>query len=138
MVHVCEYVISTCTYIYITCVAVHDYVHTYILERERERERQPEIDKHGTATNHSCDILLRSIGNVNNYLYIYNNPPNCIQKCTVQIGVTKGLVVKRARDSVGWAALKHYLHISVTRTPPTPKKYPSQQLPSPLRQEGQQ
>ena len=40
MVHVCEYVISICTYIYITCVAVHDYVHTYILERERERGNQ--------------------------------------------------------------------------------------------------
>ena len=38
MVHVCEYVISICTYIYITCVAVYDY--TYIYFRERERGNQ--------------------------------------------------------------------------------------------------
>lgn len=39
MVHVCEYVISICTYIYITCVAVYDCIRTYILEREIEATR---------------------------------------------------------------------------------------------------
>lgn len=37
---VCECVISICTYIYIPCLAVHDYVHTYFRERERDRGNQ--------------------------------------------------------------------------------------------------